>query len=62
MVPVTRDGRIDRIGWVHMLEGVEVEVIRRQPRYTLSGENINNGDDDNGSQSVGEPLARYNNW
>jgi transposase len=24
---------LDRLGWTHLLEGIEAKVIRRQPRY-----------------------------
>lgn len=34
-MPRTKDGTIDRIGWMHMLEGVEVKEIRRDRRYVL---------------------------
>ncbi len=27
------DGMLDRAQWVHLLEGVKVKVIKRQPRY-----------------------------
>lgn len=27
------DGALDRRAWVHLLEGVKAEIIKRQPRY-----------------------------
>lgn len=35
ILPVSPDGKIDRISRVHLLEGVEAQVTRRQPRYVL---------------------------
>ena len=28
-------GVIDRTAWVHLLEGVKAEIIKRQPRYVI---------------------------
>jgi transposase len=28
-------GVIDRTAWVHLLEGVKAEIIKRQPRYAV---------------------------
>jgi transposase len=33
MIPGGEGMEIDRTAWVHMLEGMDVKVLRRQPRY-----------------------------
>ena len=33
MIPGGAGIEIDWAGWVHMLEGMEVKILRRQPRY-----------------------------
>ena len=33
VIPPDDSGCLDRASWAHLLEGIEVNVIKRQPRY-----------------------------
>jgi transposase len=33
VVPADDGGCLDRASWAHLLEGIEAQVIKRQPRY-----------------------------
>jgi len=33
VMPEDDNARIDRTAWIHLLEGVKAEIIKRQPRY-----------------------------
>lgn len=33
VMPSDDSGCLDRASWAHLLEGIEVDVIKRQPRY-----------------------------
>lgn len=35
VVPGGEGIQIDRAAWVHMLEGIDVKVVKRHPRYSL---------------------------
>jgi len=35
VLPEGENTQIDRMGWVHLLEGVKAEIIKRQPRYRV---------------------------
>ena len=38
MIPGGEGIEIDRASWMHMLEGIEVKIIKRRPRYRVSGD------------------------
>jgi len=41
VLPDQENPCIDRMAWVHLLEGVSVGIIKRQPRYQLKGPDMN---------------------
>jgi transposase len=41
VLPEDESSWIDRTAWVHLLEGVRAEIIKRQPRYRLNGRQAN---------------------
>lgn len=38
--PSIRGCELDQMNWMHLLEGVEVKVIKKQPRYRIIDEKI----------------------
>ncbi len=43
VLPEDENSWIDRTAWVHLLEGVRAEIIKRQPRYQLGDRPVNSG-------------------